>query len=209
MPDTSKGDGLLLVVSGLSGAGKTSLCSRLCREVRDLALSVSYTTRSPRSEETNGIDYHFVSEEEFERMRDAGGFYEWARVYGSFYGTARKPVEQAWEAGSDVVLQIDIEGAKQVGANSGAAVFVFVLPPDMKELEKRLRDRGEETEASLTGRLAAAPAEIEAVGFFDYVVVNDVLETALDELRAIVTAERLRTSRSRAPILSAFKENSG
>ena len=200
------GCGLLFVLTGLSGAGKTTLCLRLCREVPDLEFSVSYTTRGLRPGERDGVDYRFVGRATFEEMRGAGELYEWAEVYGSSYGTARSAVDRVREKGVDVLLQIDIKGAWQVKANADDAIYIFVLPPDMDELEKRLRGRRSESEEAMRRRLNAAASEVKAIEGFDYVVINDELEEALAHLKAIVAAERLRTSRVGHKILARYRE---
>lgn len=164
-----------------------------------LIFSVSHTTRPPRPDEKAGIDYHFVSRRTFESMRDTEppGFLEWAEVHGHLYGTGRKEVEQQLVAGRDVILDIDVQGAMQVQQNS-APVSVFIVPPSMEELEARLRTRGTESGDELRVRLANAAREIEYSSRYDYLIVNDRLEEAVDCLRSIMIAERSRRRRSPA-----------
>ena len=188
--------GSLFVVSAPSGAGKTTLCRRILSNPNDLAYSVSYTTRSPRAGEKDGLDYHFVSRETFREMIDRGAFLEWAEVFGRFYGTGRDWVASRLDEGLDVLVDIDVEGARQIKNNFPAAVLVFVLPPTMAELDRRLRDRGTETEQDLETRLNHAAKEIEARDMYDYLVVNDRLEQAEADLRALIRAQRLRMDRA-------------
>ena len=186
----------LFVVSAPSGAGKTTLCRRILSNLNDLAYSVSYTTRSPRFGEKDGVDYHFISREIFHEMIDRGAFLEWAEVFGRFYGTGRDWVASRLAEGLDVLVDIDVAGARQIKNNFPAAVLVFVLPPTMAELDRRLRDRGTETEQDLETRLNHAAKEIEARDMYDYLVVNDRLEQAEADLRGVILAQRLRMDRA-------------
>jgi len=189
--------GILFIISAPSGAGKTTLASRLFQEAPDLRPSISYTTRAPRKGEVNGRDYHFVSEEQFVQMRNAGAFAEWASVHEFFYGTLRAPVDDAIKQGRDLLLDIDVQGAKQLKATYPEAVSLFVLPPSWHELERRLRGRGTDTEAVMTRRLQRAREEARAFPTYDYWIVNDNLERAVSLLHAILTAERARIARLR------------
>jgi guanylate kinase len=200
--------GSLFVVSAPSGAGKTTLCRRILSNLNDLAYSVSYTTRSPRSGEMDGRDYHFVSRETFREMIDRGAFLEWAEVFGRFYGTGRDWVASRLAEGLDVLVDIDVEGARQIKHNFPAAVLVFVLPPTMAELGRRLRDRGAETEQDLETRLNHAPKEIEARGMYDFLVVNDRLEQAENDLLTVIRAQRLRMDRAEGFWPRFFGKNS-
>lgn len=193
--------GVLLVVSAPSGAGKTSLCQRLIDIFPDLRQSTSFTTRAPRGAERDGIDYHFVSRERFAAMAAAGEFAEWAEVHGNCYGTARATLDQARRNGEDLLLEIDCQGAAQIRESLSDAVCIFILPPSMAELERRLRGRSTDRDEVIRQRLANARVEIRSAKDYDYLVVNGVFDQALQELSAIVVAERLRTSRlSRLPI---------
>ncbi len=188
--------GLLLVLSSPSGAGKTTLSGRLMAADPDLRMSVSVTTRAPRPGEVDGRDYRFIDVAEFERLKAAGELLEWARVHGNLYATPKAPVTAALEAGEDVLFDIDWQGARQVKERLGAdVVLVFILPPGGKVLEQRLKTRNQDSEAIVAQRLAAAAAEIEHWGEYDYVVVNADLEQSLAGLAAILAAERLKRER--------------
>jgi guanylate kinase len=184
--------GLLFVVSAPSGTGKTTVVERLVQRVPDLALSRSYTSRPARPGETDGVDYNFISREQFERMARENAFLEWADVFGNLYGTAAADTERVLVAGRDLVLVIDVQGARQVRARRPDTVGVFVLPPSFDVLEQRLRGRSKDTEAQMQRRLLTARAEVAAFIEYDYVIVNDELEACVDRLRAVVLAERAR-----------------
>jgi len=186
-------EGILLVISAPSGCGKTTILKQLMENISGLEFSVSHTTRKPRVGEVNGVDYHFVSQEEFAALCDQepSGFLEWAEVHGNFYGTARKEVDALLSQGKDVILDIDIQGAEQV-SNNADPVTVFVNPPTLAELERRLRGRGTESEESLSVRLANAEKEMAAAKNYQYLIVNDELEQAVRDLQAIIAAERRR-----------------
>lgn len=188
-------DFLMLIVSSPSGAGKTTLCNRLRADQPDLRFSVSHTTRKPRPNEVDGREYRFVDHGAFEQMIHAGAFAEWARVHGHLYGTSLEEIGRAREAARGVIFDIDYQGARQIKAALPAAVGVFILPPSLGELERRLRGRATEDEATTVRRLANARMEIEHYGIFDYVIVNDELDRAYDHLRAVVLAERSRRER--------------
>jgi len=188
--------GIVFIVSGPSGAGKSTLVTSLLARVPGLALSVSCTTRAPRASERDGTDYVFVDEAEFVRRRDAGAFAEWAEVHGALYGTARAPLDAAIAAGTDMLLDIDVQGARQLKRTYGdAAVAVMVLPPSWDELERRLRARRTEDDASLARRLGRARDEARALRDYDYCIVNDDAVRAAADLEGIVRAERVRVSR--------------
>jgi guanylate kinase len=189
--------GILFIISAPSGAGKTTLASRLFQKTPDLHPSISYTTRAPRKGEVNGRDYHFVNEEQFVQMRNAGAFAEWASVHEFCYGTPRAPVDDAIKQGRDLLLDIDVQGATQLKATYPEAVSLFVLPPSWHELERRLRGRGTDTEAVITRRLHRAREEAREFSAYDYWIVNDNLERAVSLLHAILTAERARIARLR------------
>ena len=178
--------GNLFVISGPSGAGKGTLVSRLMAAVDDAWLSVSATTRAPREGEVNGIQYYFVSFEEFERMIDAGEFLEWARFSGNYYGTPRASVRKHMAQGEQVILEIEIQGARQVKAQLPEAHLVFIEPPSLEELEKRLRGRGTESEDAIIRRLETARVELSGKMEYDMRLVNDDLDTASEELIAYV-----------------------
>ncbi len=184
--------GLLLVVSAPSGTGKTTVVERLVQVTPDLALSRSYTSRSIRAGETHGIDYNFITRTRFEAMVAADAFLEWADVFGNLYGTSAEDAERELAAGRDLVLVIDVQGARQVRARCPGTVGVFVLPPSYEVLERRLRGRSKDSEAAMQRRLRTARDEVAAFVEYDYVVVNDELEACVDRLRAVLTAERAR-----------------
>lgn len=175
-----------LVLSAPSGAGKSTLARLLRKRNPDVAFSVSATTRAPRPSERDGVEYHFVARDEFLRMRDAGELIEWAEVHGNFYGTPRQNVRQAQARGRHLLLDIDVQGARQIRAALPEAVHVFVLPPTGRALVQRLSGRGTEGADALERRLRNAEDEVRAAAEFDYVVVNDVLETAVRELEAVL-----------------------
>jgi len=187
--------GNLFIVSAPSGAGKTTLASGLVAADPLIRKSVSYTTRRPRPGEENGRDYHFVDMDEFERMRARGEFMETARVHDNLYGTSRRTVEKETAGGFDVLLEIDWQGAAQIRSLKPDAVAVFVLPPSIEALEKRLRGRAQDPPEVIARRVAAARGEISHVGEFDYVIINDEFNRAAQDLISIIRAERLRLPR--------------
>lgn len=202
--------GGLFVVSAPSGTGKTTLAARLVRTASGLVKSRSYTSRPPRPGETDGVDYHFVDDARFGAMVDAGGFLEWATVFGHRYGTGAEETERHRRAGTDVVLVIDVQGAQQVRARCADAVTIFVLPPSPRELERRLRRRSgaDASERQLRRRLDAARREVTACNRYDYVAVNDDVDRCAALLRSIVMAERARPAAANdavAGILAAFR----
>ncbi len=190
--------GNLIVVAAPSGAGKTSLVNAVLAEDPGLALSISYTTRSPRPGEQDGREYHFVDPATFEAMLGRGEFLEHAEVHGNRYGTSRKRIEDALERGSDVVLEIDWQGAQQVRRLYPGAITVFILPPSIEELERRLRSRGQDSEAVIRRRVENAVEEILHAGEFDYVIINSIFEEARRDLAAVVRAARLTLAQQRA-----------
>ena len=189
------GRGALFVVSAPSGTGKTTVVERLVEICPNLQRSRSYTSRAARSGEVDGVDYNFISRSAFDAMIARDEFLEWADVFGNLYGTARRDTETALAAGRDVVLVIDVQGAKQVRERVPGAVGIFVLPPSFEALETRLRGRCQDEEAAIARRLATARSEVTAVGAYEYVVVNDELERCVSELAAIVVAVRARRTR--------------
>ena len=192
---SKKPKGLLIVISAPSGTGKTTLTRMLLEEFPHMEFSVSFTTRPPRPGEVNGKDYWFVSKEEFLKRIEEGDFLEWAEVYGNLYGTSKSQVLKALNEGKDVLLDIDPQGALQVKENFPDAVLIFILPPSLKELERRLRKRGTDSEEVIEKRLKIAREEIRRAPLYDYIVVNDSLEVAYGRLKSIITAEKFRSSR--------------
>ena len=188
--------GLMIILSSPSGAGKTTLTRKLLEENPDVILSISATTRRARRGETDGVDYFFVSKDTFSDMIDREEFLEHAKVFDNFYGTPRGPVEDALADGKDVLFDIDWQGAQQLTqAAADDLVKIFVLPPDMIELEKRLRTRAQDSDEVIAKRMAKSEAEISHWAEYDYVIVNEDLDTAMEELRAIITSERMKRKR--------------
>ena len=184
--------GLLFIISAPSGAGKTTLAEQLVARTERLSLSRSYTSRAPRAGEVHGVDYNFVSRERFEQMASAGEFLEWADVFGNLYGTRAADTRVLLEDGKDVVLVIDVQGARKVQQSGMETTAIFVMPPSFEVLERRLRGRSKDAEADIQRRLSTARAEVAAYVEYDYVVVNDELDRCVDRLRSIIMAERAR-----------------
>ena len=205
MNPVEKHAGKLFILSGPSGAGKGTICKALLAET-DLELSVSMTTRNPRAGETEGESYYFVSKEEFLRKIDASGFLEYAEVYGNFYGTPKQPVIDKLSAGTDVILEIDMQGALKVKENYPDGIFIFILPPSMSELRKRLTGRGTETAEAIEMRLGETLKELSYIDKYDYCVVNGQLEEAVARVKAIVTAEHSRVTFTAEELISRYKE---
>ncbi len=182
--------GVLYIVSAPSGAGKTTLCNELSKVMPTLSHSISHTTRKPRPGEQDGVHYYFVTEEKFGEMADADEFAEWATVHGNLYGTSKAELERLFGQGKDVILDIDTQGAMQIKKSGLPGVFIFILPPSMEELERRLRGRDSDDDAEIRRRLAKAVDEIRSYGEYHYVIVNEDFYVALDALKSIVTAEK-------------------
>ncbi len=198
----------VFIISAPSGSGKSTLVARLLGRFPDITFSVSYTSRPARGAEANGRDYHFVSREEFEQMRDRGEFLEWASVFGNYYGTHRGILEKAQSQGKDLVLDIDVQGARQLKSKIPEAVTVFILAPSRQILEQRLRARSEDRDDVIARRLRDAAEEIRNYEAYDYVLINRDLAQSDDVLTAIVCAERVRRSRIEdqiRPILETFQ----
>ena len=195
--DAAQGRGLLVIVSAPSGTGKTTLVERLVQVVPNLQMSRSYTSRATRAGEKDGVDYNFISRSRFEEMVHEGGFLEWADVFGNYYGTCAADCEAELAQGRDVVLVIDVQGARQVRTRGIETVGIFVLPPSAATLEQRLRGRSKDSEEQIRRRLEVACREVSEFSQYEYVVVNDELEAAADRLRSIVLAERARVKAMR------------
>jgi len=187
--------GCLFIICAPSGTGKTSLVRALVNDDTNLCLSVSYTSRSPRDGETNGMDYHFVSRDVFEQMQIRGDFLESAEVYGNLYGTSQHWISNMMQSGKDIILEIDCQGAAQVRKFFPHAIGIFVLPPSAKVLEDRLRSRDKDTAEVIRKRLNAVREEVSHINEFDYVIINDILEHTICDLASIVRAERLKRER--------------
>jgi guanylate kinase len=201
-------DFLLLILSSPSGAGKTTLTRMLLDRCPDLRFSVSHTTRRPRAGEVDGRDYHFVDRAHFMELVARGAFLEWAEVHGNLYGTSVAEIDRARAIPGckGMLFDIDYQGARQIKSKVDTVVTVFILPPSMAELERRLRGRASETEAVVQARFLVAKQEIEHYALFDYVVVNEEIQRAFDELRSIVVAERARRE-CRAPLAESLLRN--
>lgn len=184
--------GQLFVLSGPSGVGKSSLRTGVRERFPELAYSVSYTTRAPRQGESEGRDYHFVSLETFLAMKEAGSFVECAQVHGNYYGTSRAQLEKHLNDRRDLLLEIDVQGARQVKEHFPRACFIFVLPPDRETLKKRLSERGTEQGGDVEARLDNASRELGEASWYDYLIINDVLEEAVEALAAIILSTRCR-----------------
>jgi guanylate kinase len=204
MNDRSAGN--LFMVVAPSGAGKSTLVNALLSRDANIQLSVSYTTRAPRLGEQSGREYHFVSLEAFERRRAAGEFIESAEVHGNYYATSRVWIEERVRAGTDVLLEIDWQGARQVKAEFAHAIGIFILPPSIEALEARLKKRGQDAPAVIARRLAASRSEIQHAPEFDFIVINEDFDVALSQLVAIVTAARLRYSTQMVRHRALFKQ---
>jgi guanylate kinase len=203
------GRGLLFIVSAPSGAGKTTLVERLVEHTPHLRMSRSYTSRAAREGETDGVDYNFVTRQRFEAMATCGQFLEWAEVFGNLYGTGAADTEALLSSGHDVVLVIDVQGARKVRAGGMESTTVFVMPPSMAVLEQRLRGRSKDSVAEIQRRLQVARDEVASFAEYDFVVVNDELTSAVDRLRSVVVAERSRLhrmQRSAETIVSTFSK---
>jgi guanylate kinase len=182
---------IVYIISAPSGSGKSTLVNELLKKVSNLEFSISYTTRAPRGSETNGRQYYFVSRPEFEKMIRDGEFLEHAEVFGNYYGTARRFLHEAEQNGRDLLLDIDVQGAAQIQQKLSDATSIFILPPDRKTLEERLRKRSEDSDEVIQRRLDAATREIENYHRYNYILINDQLEDSIKLLRAVVRGERL------------------
>ena len=190
---------IVYIISAPSGSGKSTLVSELMRLVPNLKFSISYTTRPPRGSETSGREYFFVPVAEFEQMIHDDEFLEYAKVFGNYYGTARRFLREAEQENKDLLLDIDVQGAEQIKKKLPDAVSIFIMPPDREKLERRLRNRGLDSEEVICRRLVTASREIENYAKYDYILVNDLLEQSTEDLKAVVLAERLGPSNKKTP----------
>ena len=200
------GRGMLVVVSSPSGGGKGTLIDRVLKTVPGVSYSVSYTTRSPRGTEQNGREYFFVDRSAFEEIIQRGEFLEWADVYGHLYGTSAKQVERERAAGHDIILEIDVQGAASIRRKVSDSISVFILPPSFELLRSRLIARNTDSAADLERRLTGAPAEVEQYKFFDYVVLNDDINRASQQLAAVIYAERARRTRQEVLLRTSLED---
>lgn len=186
--------GKLFVISGPSGAGKSTVITRLLKQLNNVYFSVSATTREPRRGERDGVDYHFIKKEDFEQLIKEDQLLEYAEFVGNYYGTPAMPVDEKLNAGYDVILDIETKGAEQVMSKRPDAISIFIFPGSFEILEQRLRLRGTDSEEKILGRLAQAKVECKKAEMYDYIIINDRVETACDEVVSIITAEKCRTA---------------
>lgn len=190
---TRKNKGLLFIVSAPSGSGKTTICNAIVSRIPSLKFSVSYTTRKPRRGEVNDKDYTFINKEEFRLMIEKGEFLEWAEVYGEYYGTSKKRIEGLLKDGFDVLLDIDVQGAMQIKMNYNEGVYIFILPPSLSELRRRLEKRRTDLKGEIEKRIKSAIEEIKNYKYYDYVIINKDIDLAIRELEAIIVSQKLKT----------------
>lgn len=200
-------NGTLFIISAPSGTGKTTILKKIIAEMANVAFSVSHTTRAPRPGEQEGVDYFFIDKDTFTDMRQQDLFLEWAEVHGNLYGTSSRAVADVTEQGLDLILDIDVQGARQVKKKLGAkGVFIFIAPPSLEELASRLAGRSTETEAVIATRLQNAKQEMKSITQYDYIIVNDTIAEAVEILKSVIIAERSRKRRDRsgAPLKLIF-----
>lgn len=188
-------EGLPIIISAPSGAGKTTICQELKQRLPDLNFSVSHTTRPPRNNEKEGEDYYFISKELFLEMTNRNKFLEWAKIHDNYYGTSRKNIEDTLQKGKDLVLELDVQGVESLRALKYQGVYVFILPPSLEELENRLTRRATEPGSQIQSRLEVGKSEISQAHLYDYIVTNVSVDESVDTLQAIIRAEKSRTSR--------------
>lgn len=198
--------GLLLVVSGPSGAGKGTICKALLNKNDKIKLSVSATTRKPRNGEVHGVNYFFIEKEEFTRMVENGEFLEHAQIYDNFYGTPKAAIIECLEKGQDIILEIEMQGARQIKEVYPEGVFIFVLPPSLEELKSRIVGRGTETQEEIEKRFSCAFEEINQIVNYDYFIVNEDIEKSVNDVEAIILSEKNKVTRYKNNIIDKFKE---
>ncbi|MDQ1336593.1 MAG: guanylate kinase [Thermodesulfobacteriota bacterium] len=196
--------GILFVISAPSGGGKSTIAAAIRQRVEGLGYSISHTTRKPRSDEQDGVDYHFVDEKTFTQMIDGGAFLEWARVYDHLYGTSLSGIRELMASGRDILLDVDVQGGRNIKTRFPESILIFLVPPSLIVLEQRLRKRGTDDEAVIRGRMEQAADDIRACAGYDYIVVNDRLEKAIDETQSIIISGRCLTHRQLPQIKRMF-----
>lgn len=201
-----KRKGLLLVVSGPSGAGKGTICKAILDQNDQIKLSVSATTRKPRNGEVHGVNYFFLEKEEFTNMIEKGEFLEYAQIYDNFYGTPKSAIMETLDNGQDVILEIEMQGARQIKEVYPEGVFIFVLPPSLEELKSRIVGRGTETQEEIEKRFSCAFEEINQIVNYDYFIVNEDIEKSVSDVEAIICAEKNKVTRYKNNIIDKFKE---
>ena len=201
-----KRKGLLLVVSGPSGAGKGTICKALLNKNDQIKLSVSATTRKPRTGEVDGVNYFFIEKEKFTQMIEEGEFLEYAQIYDNFYGTPKAAIMECLEKGQDVILEIEMQGARQIKDVCPDGVFIFVLPPSLEELKNRIVGRGTETAEEIEKRFSCAFDEINRIVDYDYFIVNDDVEKSVKQVEGIILSEKNKVTRYKDSIIRKFKE---
>lgn len=200
-----KRKGCLIVVSGPSGTGKGTVCSALLEKYKEIAYSISATTRQPRTGEVDGVNYYFLAKNVFEKMIEDGELLEWAEVYGNYYGTPLKKIQERLADGQDILLEIDTQGAMSVKEKFPDEIYIYIMPPSLKELERRLKTRGTDSAESIECRLKSAAGEMEIAERYNYIVVNAQVEQAVEQIAAIVDAEHCRVGRNKE-IIDNIKE---
>jgi guanylate kinase len=196
--------GILFVISAPSGGGKSTIAAAVRQRVEGLGYSISHTTRRPRRDEQDGVDYHFVDQTTFSRMIHEGAFLEWARVYDHLYGTSLSGIRELTALGRDILLDVDVQGGRNIKTRFPQSVLVFLVPPSLDVLEQRLRKRGTDDDAVIRGRMKAAADDIKNCAWYDYIVVNDKLEKAIDETQSIIVSERCLTEQQLPQIRRMF-----
>ncbi|MBU1905284.1 MAG: guanylate kinase [Proteobacteria bacterium] len=196
--------GLLFVISAPSGGGKSTIASAVRQRVEGLGYSISHTTRKPRGHESDGVDYHFVDEKTFTKMIDQGAFVEWAKVYDNLYGTSASGLKDLTASGLDIVLDVDIQGGRNIKDHFPNSVLIFLIPPSLEVLELRLRERGTDDETVIRARMETAADDIRNCVWYDYIIINDRLEKAIWEAQSIIISERCRTERQLPGVKGLF-----